>query len=214
MSSQFHAAVHAGDVAAVRALLDVDPAWLERPDADGASPALAALYRNHVQLADELAARSGPLSVFEAAAFDDSDRLAELIQGRPLVVADWSADGWQPLHLACFFGRVEAARQLLDADAPVAEPSRNEQAVHPLHAAAARSNAELVWLLIASEAPVDARQHGGWTALQAAAANNDGDSVQALLAAGADPELLNDRGQRAIDLATDDAVRRLLAPGG
>lgn len=207
---QFFAAVAAGDVDLVRRMLGDDPELVAGTGPDGASAALSALYAGHPRLADELAARSGELSVFEAAAFDDTARLAELISADRSVIDSWSADGWQPLHLAAYFGRAEAARALLDADAEVGEPSRNLMAVQPLHAAAAGRHAELVWILIASDAPVQARQRGGWTPLHSAAVNADVDSIQALLAGGADPCAVNDDGRTPIELAPDDEVRSVL----
>jgi len=209
-AERFVAAVRAGEVDTVRALLDDDVSLLELTGPDGEALSLTALYHGHRRLADELAARSGELTIFEAAAFDDTERLAELIRGDASLTTAWSPDGWQPLHLAVYFGRIEAARMLLDADAPVSEPSRNRMAVHPLHAAAAGRHAELVWLLIASDAPVDVRQQGGWTPLHSAAANNDLESIKALLAVGADPAAPNDAGQTPLDLADDDAVLELL----
>jgi len=211
--AEFFAAIAVGNVDRVRRFLDEDPALLNNPGPDGASPALTALYNGHGPLADELAARNGELSVFEAAAFDDTARLAQLIEADQSVVDSWSADGWQPLHLAAYFGRSEAARMLLDADAEVAEPSRNELAVHPLHAAAAGRHAELVWILIASDAPVHARQSGGWTPLHSAAANGDLESVQALLSAGADSAAANDEGRTPIELAAGESVRAALLGG-
>ena len=212
-SSEFFAAITAGDVDAVRAMLDQEPGLLSSVGPDGASPALTALYNGHGPLADELAARTGELSVFEAAAFDDTARLAELIAADRSVIGSWSADGWQALHLAAYFGRAEAARVLLDADAPVDEPSRNELGVHPLHAAAAGRHSELVWILIASDAPVHARQRGGWTALHSAAANGDLESVQALLSAGADSAAANDEGRTPLELASQESVRAALLGG-
>jgi len=208
--SEFFSAVAVGDVDLVRRFLDEDPALLANLGPDGASASLTALYNGHAPLADELAARTGELSVFEAAAFDDTTRLAELIAAHQWVVNTWSADGWQPLHLAAYFGRAEAARILLDAEADVAEPSRNELAVQPLHAAAAGKHPELVWILIASDADVDARQRGGWTPLHSAVSNADIDSIQALLSAGADPRAVNEAGQTPLELAPDDTVRSLL----
>ena len=205
-AERFIAAVQAGRVDEVRTLLDGDVTLLRLTGPDGASAALTALYAGHARLADELAARAGELSVFEAAAFDDIERLAELIRADPGLVEAWSPDGWQPLHLAAFFGRTEAARLLLDADAPVAEPSRNPLSVQPLHSATAGRHAELVWLLIASDAPVDARQSGGWTPLHSAAANADLESIKALRAVGADPQAVNDEGRTPVDLASDPAV--------
>jgi len=205
-AEKFVAAVRAGQVDAVRAMLDTDAGLLELTGPDGETVALTALYAGHHQLADELAARAGELSVFEAAAFDETERLAELIRGDAGLATAWSADGWQPLHLAAYFGRTEAARLLLDADAPVAEASRNALAVHPLHAATAGRHAELVWLLIASDAPVDVRQRGGWTPLHAAVANADLESIRALRAVGADPAAVTDDGRTPADMTTDPAV--------
>jgi uncharacterized protein len=212
--SEFFDAIAVGEVDLVRRMLDEEPGLLGNLGPDGASAALTALYNGHAQLADELAARTGELSVFEAAAFDDTARLAELIAADRSVIGSWSADGWQPLHLAAYFGRAEAARMLLDADAEVAEPSRNELAVQPLHAAAAGRHSELVWILIASDAPVQARQRGGWTPLHSAAANGDLDSVLALLSAGADSAAANDEGRTPIELASQETVRAALLGDG
>ncbi|HEY2044859.1 MAG TPA: ankyrin repeat domain-containing protein [Jatrophihabitans sp.] len=211
---EFFTAIESADLATVRGLLDSDPGLLFQRAPDGASAALTALYNGHVPLADELAARSGSLSIYEAAALDDTDRLTELIEADQAVVEAWSPDGWQPLHLAAYFGRAESVRILLDADAPVQETSKNPIAVQPLHAAASGRHAEVVWLLIASGAAVDAPQQHGWRPLHAAAANGDAESIKALLSAGADPDLANDDGQTARDLAPDDAVRALLEGGG
>lgn len=211
--SEFFSAIAVGDVDLVRRFLDEDPTLLANLGPDGASASLTALYNGHAPLADELAARTGELSVFEAAAFDDTTRLAELIAAHQWVVNSWSADGWQPLHLAAYFGRAEAARILLDAEADVAEPSRNELAVQPLHAAAAGKHSELVWILIASDAPVHARQRGGWTPLHSAAANGDLESVRALLSAGADSAAANDDGRTPIELASQETVRAALLGG-
>jgi ankyrin repeat protein len=211
----FFAAIAAGDLAAVRGHLDADVELLTRSGPQGESPALTALYHGHGPLADELAARQGPLTIFEAAAFDAADRINELLLREPAAVGSWSPDGWQPLHLAAFFGRAAAARALLDADAPVDEPSRNDQAVLPLHSAAAAGHPELVWVLIASDADVHARQTGGYTALHSAAANADLESVRALLAAGADPDATDDQGRTPRELLPADAdhsVRELLLP--
>lgn len=208
--SEFFAAIVAGDATTVRALIDGNPGLIQEKAADGASASLTALYNGHAPLADELAARAGQLSVFEAAAFDDVDRLSELITLDRSSTESWSADGWQPLHLAAYFGRGESVRVLLDADAPVAEPSRNAMAVHPLHAAASGQHAEIVWLLIASGAPVNETQRHGWTALHSAVHNGDAESVRALLAAGADPSLANDEGVTAWDLATEEPLRALI----
>ena len=210
-AEHYFAAVEAGDTFVVRALLDEEPTLLATVSAEGVRAPLVALYNGHAALADELAARSEPLDVHEASAFDDNGRLRTLLAEDPGRVRTWSVDGWQPLHLAAYFGRAEAARQLLDLDAPVDDCSRNPMQVTALHSAAAGSHSEIVWLLVASGARVDARQNHGWTALHSAAANGDAESVRALLSGGASPTIENDAGQTPRDLAREAAVPLLVS---
>ena len=138
-ADQYFAAVEAGDVDLVRILLDEEPTLLATVSGEGVRAPLTALYAGHPALADELAARSEPLDVHEASAFDDNGRLRILLAEDPGWVRAWSVDGWQPLHLAAYFGRVEAVRQLLDLDAPVDDSSRNPMRV----TAAARGRGRL-----------------------------------------------------------------------
>lgn len=199
-AAAFFAAVADGATDAVRRMLDDRPQLLAA-DGDGERAPLVALWAGHPALADELAARAFPLDVHEAAAFDDTPRLAELLTADLGATADWSAAGWQPLHLAARFGRPEAVRQLLDDDAEVDPVSRNGRRCTPLHLAAAAGHVEVVWLLIASGADVNAREAGGGSALHLAASHGDIDTVRALLAAGALSDLADDAGQTPLDVA-------------
>lgn len=203
-ADDFFTAVAAGDTAMVRALLDEEPALLAAMAPSGVRAPLIALYNAHRPLADELAGRSAPLDVHEASAFDDNGRLRALLLEDPDLVRSWSVDGWQPLHLASYFGRTEAARQLLDDDADPNAHSRNSSRATAVHCAAAGVHSEIVWLLIGSGADVSARQQNGLTALHTAVAKLDSESVRALLAAGADPEALDDNGASARSLATPE----------
>src|SRR5689334_23454650 len=59
-----------------------------------------------------------------------------------------------------------------------------------------RSHAtEIVRMLVESDAPVNAKQHGGWTPLHAAADNGDEEMIKILLQHGADPLAQNDDGK-------------------
>lgn len=206
-AAQLETAIANGDLVRVRSILAADPALIRSMDP---SAALVALYAGHAALADELAAQRLPLTVFEAAAFDDTTRLSELIDSKPALIGAWSSDGWQPIHLAARFGRSEAARVLLDADAFADETSQNIQAVQPLHLAAAGGHPELVWVLIASDVPVNSRDPRGRTPLLLAAASGDAESVRALLAADADPALVDDEGRTAAESTADPTIRALL----
>ena len=208
-ADEFFAAVAAGDTPTVRTLLDDEPALLAAMAPGGVRAPLIALYNAHGPLANELAARSEPLDVHEASAFDDNGRLRTLLLEDPSSVRAWSVDGWQPLHLASYFGRTEAARQLLDDDADPNSHSRNSSRATSLHCAAAGRHSDIVWLLIGSGADVSARQHNGVTALHTAAAQCDVESVRALLAAGADPDEPDDVGASARSLAAPEIAALL-----
>ncbi len=65
----------------------------------------------------------------------------------------------------------------------------------PLHAAAAGRHLEVIAILLAHGANVNARQQGGWTALHAAAQNGDVEIAKLLIAHGADAEARADNNQ-------------------
>src|SRR4051812_30815558 len=77
------------------------------------------------------------LDVFEAAALGDHSQLAARLREDPARALAWTEDGFTALHYACFFGTPDCTTPLLDAGAPVDEPSRNDMGVRPINAAAA-----------------------------------------------------------------------------
>ena len=156
------------------------------------SEILQALYRGEEVRARELA-QSAELDVFEAAALGETTRVGELLDEDPTRANAFGEDGFHPLGLACFFGHVDAARALLEHGAEVDALSKNEHIqTAAIHAAAA-----------SGETGADETTRY--------------ELVKLVLDHGADPNLPQGGGFRAIDAARqhgDERVERLLKERG
>jgi ankyrin repeat protein len=178
----------AGDAQTVRELLRARPSLAAFRAEDGETPAVAALYRGHRELANELAdalREHGPLDVFIAAALGRREDLQSALAAAPCVNSH-SYDGWTPLHLAAFFGHREIAEALLAAGADLGVTSHNSLKNTPLHAAVAGGHVEVSLLLIERGADVNRTDAGGHTPLHIAAEAGYVPVVKALLDRGAD----------------------------
>jgi len=169
-----------------------------------ASPILEAVYRRrHDELA-ALLAENPVLTICEAAAVGDTERVRALARVDRRALAEQSEDGWTALHLASHFGRTDTVAALLAAGAAVHARSANEMCNQPIHAAAAGSAAvAVVTQLLASGADVNAIQTGGFTALHEAAFKGDMALADLLLAHGADTGRRTDTGQTAETIARE-----------
>jgi uncharacterized protein len=196
------AAISAGDLPALRALLEADPAQASARDENGVSAVLCAIYNRNVEARDALLAAGAEVGGAEAAALGDLERLDPAAR---------AGDGFGALQLAAFFGGPAAVKGLLalgaDPDADDANPFK----VRPLHSAAAVGDRESVRALLEAGADPDVRQQGGYTPLHTAAHNNDSEMVALLLTHGADTTARTDEGQTAADMAGGDEARALLA---
>lgn len=163
-------AVKEGDAARVKAIVDADPALASARLPLGESPLMAALYRGHRDVMTVLLDAGAELDVFAAAAIGRSDALKSAI-GDARNVGLHAYDGWTPLHLAAFFGQIDAARLLLDSGADVNAVSRNSLANTPLHAATAGKHPLVALLLIDRGANGHTTDAGGYTPLQIATQN-------------------------------------------
>ena len=206
-------AIRAGDAAQVRAILDRDPSALSRRNTRGHTPVLIAQYHHKHDIVKDLLARDPELDVFDACCVGRTERVAAALDADPTLLNAYNSDGFFPLGLAAFFGHPETVKLLVNRGADLAQVARNPMKIQPLHAGAASKNAEVVKLLVAAGAPVNAAQEGGWTPLHAAAKAGDLDMARALLAKGADPKRPNDNGVSAIGLSAergDAAMLKLL----
>ena len=201
MTKPFFDAIRAGDRAAVDTLLASDASLLGARDENGLGAYAAARYSGRNEIAILLLEKGMKLDLYAACMAGAKDTVLEMIAGNPELAGAYSSDGWTPLHLACFFGQPQIAEALIARGAGVNARSRNPMQNMPLHAAAAGRNRDAVRLLLEHGADVNARQHGGWTALHAASQNGDVEMVRLLLGGGADIDLRADNQQNAMDLA-------------
>jgi len=201
MSKTFFNAIRAGDRAAVDTLIDSDSSLLGALDENGLGAYAAARYSGRGEIAALLLEKGVKLDIHAASMAGAKQAVLDMLAENPELTGRYSGDGWTPLHLACFFGQPQIAAALIAAGADVNARSRNLMQNLPLHTAAAGRNREAVRLLLEHGAEVNARQHGGWTALHAASQNGDVEMVRLLLGGGADIDLRADNQQNAMDLA-------------
>lgn len=202
-SPDLFAAIATGDTELVKRLLDEDPELALARDGDGVSALMQARYRNDRASMDAIVGLVPELDLFEAAAFEDLDRLTEILADDPAAIDAHSGDGFSALHLAAFYGREGAVRLLLAHGADLDARGHGWMAGTPLHSAASGSHTAVARALLDAGADPDARQAGGWTALAGAAHNGNAELTGFLLRAGADPAAVNDGGRSVLDLAKE-----------
>ncbi len=203
-------AIRAGNGGEVRAILERDPGAVNRRNDRGHTPVLIAQYHHKRDIVQDLLAAEPDLDVFDACCVGRTARVAQLLDADPALLNAYNSDGFFPLGLAAFFGHPETVKLLVSRGADLAQAARNPMKIQPLHAGAASKNAEVVRLLVAAGAPVNATQEGGWTPLHAAAKDGNIEMARALLAKGADPKQPNDKGVSAIGLAADSGNMEML----
>ncbi|HTM39088.1 MAG TPA: ankyrin repeat domain-containing protein [Terriglobales bacterium] len=199
--SEIVASVHSGEIEKIKALLQANPSLASAKDERGVSALMHAYYRGRRDIAEVILNSRTELDIFEAAASGRADTVSEILERDQTQAQAWSADGFTALHFAAFFNQPMVARELVRRGAEVATVSMNPMEVTPLHSAAAAHATEIVRMLVESEAPVNAKQHGGWTALHAAADNGDLEMIKILLQNGADRLAQNDDGKTPAQIA-------------
>ena len=132
---------------------------------------MAALYRGRHDVVAALIDAGAEVDVFAASATGRVDDLRSLLSADG-PAGRYSYDGWTPLHLASFFGQLEAARLLLGAGAEVNAVSHNSLTNTSLHAATAGKHSDVALLLLDHGATTDAVDAGGYTPQQIATQNS------------------------------------------
>ena len=192
-------------------MISADPALIDARGRTGESAILTAVYHRQKEIVNLLVARGATLSIFEACAAGEVERVERLIASDRSAINGFSPDGWTPLHLAAFFGHTQLAELLLAHNADVAARSRNPNGNTPLHAALAGNHKMVAGLLIGRGGDVNAADAGGWRPLHLAAANNNLDAIKALIAQGADVLAGNGEGRTPLSLAQEKNHREAAA---
>lgn len=137
----------------------------------------------------------------------DVAALAAALDADPTMLNAPGPGGWPALHLAGHFGHLDSVELLLARGADIELRSANEMQNLATHATAAgrvpEARVPILERLLDAGVPVDATQHGGFTALHSACQNGDEACIRLLLAHGADVSKPADDGR------TPDSLRRV-----
>ena len=198
------------DAVAVLGALADTPSYMARNET-GETIFLHCVYRGRARCVEALQAR-GDLTLQEAAAAGDVDRISELLGQAPWTIQSLSADGWPALHLAAYLGRDAAVNRLLELGADARQWARAFETNLAIHAACAgcRLGKAALTKLVAATADPDITPKHGYTPLMEAAANGYVDAVDVLLAAGAERSRKHPDGKTAADFAREKGHRDLM----
>jgi len=194
-------AIRRGDVAAVKSLVDRDPAAASAR-LSGVSAVLTALYHGQTELVRLLVDRGASIDFPEACALGDLGRVQAMLAANPSLLDARSADGFPPLGLAIFFRHPDVAKFLIERGADVHAAADNAQRVAPVHAAAAVRDVETMNLLLDRGADPNAAQQMDVTPLHGAASRGDVEMAKLLLGHGARADAKMSDGTSVSALAT------------
>lgn len=193
-----------GNIEEIKSFLQKNPDLINSTDENGVSAVLFCYYIQKPEIGDYLIKIGANVGIFEASVAGKTEQLKNILKENPDSINSYSADGFQALGFACFFGQTDAARILIKSGAPINNYSQNELKVMPLHSAAASQNLEIARMLIENGADVDAVQNGGFTALHTAAHNGQIEMIKLLVTAGANPKRKNNKNKTPEDLAREN----------
>ncbi|MGV3545831.1 MAG: ankyrin repeat domain-containing protein [Pedobacter sp.] len=185
------------------ALLSQKPHLATQTTSHQISPMLLACYYKKMDIANAIAEFMPELTIFDACAIGKFDEVTLLVFKNPRAVNEYSADGFTPLGLACYFGHEEIARFLVLKGAEVNLPSKNGFNVFPIHSAVANNNYGIVKMLLDAGAYPNVCQKSGVAPLHSAAQLGNIEMIILLLEHGAEVTLRMEGGKLPADLAAE-----------
>lgn len=202
-------AIDVADEAKLRAILAKDKTLASSRSSDGVSAILFTLYLAKYDLTKALLEQGPELDQFDLAALDMPDELARFLEAES-DIDHLSGDGFSALHLACFFGSLNAASLLIEMGANVNIHAGNMSDLRPLHSACVAGQDPIVSLLLKAGAKVNVIQAGGYTPLMATASLGNAPVVDMLLEYGADVSVKSDDNRTAADFAEAAGLEALV----
>lgn len=199
----FFDAIRAGDLAAVRTLLDQDPALLTAKNAQSQSAVLFSIYNRQKEVRDLLLSRGAPLELHEAAASGDVARVKEWVERDASLAKSLSPDGFPILALAAVFGHFELTKYLHAKGGDVNAAANNGSGYNALTGTVASGHTEIVKWLLENGADPNYRYGPGYSPLLTAAANGHLEIAKMLLAHGADLGAKTNDGKNALAIAEE-----------
>lgn len=194
-------ALKQGQIEEIKALVQAQPDLLEQKTEQGISLITLAAYHQKKDLVQFLANLKSELSLYEAIIVGQTESVKLWINQNTDLINAYSADGFSPLGLACFFNQMSIVQWLIDKGAKVNQASNNTMKVAPIHSAVAIQNVAMVALLLENGANVNIQQTQGVTALHSAAHRGQVPMVKLLLKHGADKTLKMGDGKTPLDFA-------------
>src|SRR3989442_12803832 len=171
-TAAFIDAIKAGEFERVKAMVSAEPSLIDARSRTGESAILTAVYHRQKEIVNLLVARGAALTLFEACAAGEVERVERLLAEGAAIDA-YNRDGRTPLPLAAFFGHPKIAELLIGRGADAAARSKNANGNTPLHAALAGNHKFVAGLLQGAGADVNAPDAGGWRPLPPAPGNNN-----------------------------------------
>jgi uncharacterized protein len=202
-TSQFLAAVQAGDAAKVRSFLEAHPSLASAKNERGQSALLLAVYHGRNDIRDLLVAQGLDLELHEAAATGHLGRVKLLVEKYPSHAQSFSPDGFPVLALAAFMGHLEVVEYLFSKGADVNAVAANGTGYNAITASVTGGHTKVVAWLLNHGANVNYRYGPGYTPLLSAAANGHLEIVKLLVDHGADLHAKSDDGKTALSLAQE-----------
>jgi ankyrin repeat protein len=198
-------AIAANDAFRVGALISENPELVSARDDQGRTPILLALYFGHQDLSRLIRERTPDPDFFELCALGETENVRAALDDAPAAVSYVAEDGFGPLGLAVYFGRIDTASLLLESGADPNTPAANQFKVRPIHSAAAHrdppTSVRLAKLLLEAGADPNVVQAGGWTPLHQAAAHGRSDLAKLLLGHGAALDAISEDGRTPLEMA-------------